>query len=121
MAYDSVRIDPDAAGAALRSWQAAVALLERVVQVRAVAIEDAEAARPWGGDNGGPVFADVYREGASPSRDAVQAMARRLEDLGVHVETALQASLASDETQAAALAPAQATLDATVRSAPDLR
>lgn len=112
MAYDSVRVEPDAAGAALRSWQAAVDQVQRLVQLRAAAIEDAEAARPWGTDNGGPLFADVYREGAAPSRDAVQALARRLEDLGVRVETALQSSLASDEAQAAALAPAQATLDA---------
>jgi multidrug resistance efflux pump len=112
MAYDSVHVDPDAAGAALRSWQAAVQQLERVLQSRAAAIEDAEASRPWGGDNGGPLFADVYRQGAVPSRDAVQAMTRRLVELGMQVGTAIQASLASDEAQAAALAPAQARLDA---------
>ncbi len=47
-----------------------------------------------------------------PSWDAVRAMTRRLDELGVQVGTAIQASLASDEAQAAALAPAQAGLDA---------
>ena len=112
---------PGAAGTALRSWHVAVQVLQRTVQQRVAAIEDAEAARPWGSDNGGPVFADVYREGAVPSCDAVRAVARRLEDLGDRVETAIHASLVGDEAQASPLALAQAALDAAGRSTPDLR
>lgn len=111
MSYDSVRIDPDAAGAALRAWQASAGELRRTVKLHSDAIEAAEGARPWGGDASGQQFGTSYLEGAEPSRTAAASVADQFEEVGQSVETAVQASLASDEEQAAALAPAQDTLD----------
>jgi hypothetical protein len=111
MSSDSVRIDPDAAGAALRAWQASVDELRSAVRRRSTAIGAAEAARPWGGDAGGQQFGTSYAEGADPSRAAVVATVDQLEDLGRSVGSAVQASVESDEQQAAALQPAQDALD----------
>ncbi|SDO98034.1 hypothetical protein SAMN05660199_02917 [Klenkia soli] len=110
MAYESVHIDPEAADAALRNWQASVEALRQTVTQRSTAIEAAEAAQPWGGDADGRRFGGVYAEGATPSRSAAHSVASRFENLGTTVRTAVQASLASDEVQAAALAPAQQAL-----------
>ena len=111
MAYESVRIDLDGAEAALQNWQASVEELRRTVTQRSTAIEAAEGTQPWGGDAGGRRFGAVYAEGATPSRTAAHSVATRFETLGASVRTAVQASLASDEVQAAALAPAQDALD----------
>ncbi|MEI4272835.1 hypothetical protein TEK04_13985 [Klenkia sp. LSe6-5] len=111
MSYDSVRIDPDAAGAALRAWQASADELRRTVTQRSRAIEAAEGARPWGDDASGQQFGPSYLEGAGPARVAAAALADQCDELGGTVQTAVQASLASDEEQAATLAPVQATVD----------
>ena len=111
MTYDSVRIDAAAADAALRAWQASVEALRGVVLQRSRSIEAAEAARPWGGDACGRQFGTSYADGAAPSRAAVSATARQLEELGHSSGTAVQASLASDDEQAVALRPAQDALD----------
>lgn len=111
MAHSSVRIDSEVAEAALQNWQAAVEALRRTVAERGRAIGAAESVGPWGGDAYGRQFGGVYAEGAAPSRTATESVTARLEALGASVRTAVRASLDSDEVQAAALAPAQATLD----------
>ena len=111
MTYDSVRIDPEAADAALRAWQASVEALRGTVLQRSRAIEAAEAAQPWGGDSSGRQFGSTYADGALPSRTAMSSTAGQLDSLGQQVRTVVQASLASDDEQAAALQPAQDVLD----------
>lgn len=111
MTYESVSIDPAAADAALRAWQASVEALRSTVVQRSRAIEAAETARPWGGDSSGQQFGSTYADGALPSRTAVSATAGQLDNLGQQVRTAVLASLASDDEQAAALQPAQDALD----------
>ncbi|SCX40182.1 hypothetical protein SAMN03159343_0902 [Klenkia marina] len=111
MSYDSVRIDPDAAAAALQAWQASAAQLRQTVMQCSGAIEAAEGAQPWGGDSSGREFGTTYLEGAEPSRGAVSSLAGQFEEVGQQVETAVQASLASDGEQASSLASTQGTLD----------
>lgn len=111
MTDESVSIDPGAVEAALRAWQASVEALRSTVGQHSLAIEAVEAARPWGGDSSGEQFGTSYADGATPSRAAVSSTTGQLDALGQQARTAVAASLASDDDQAAALRPAQDALD----------
>jgi hypothetical protein len=103
MAYDEVFIDPPVAASGLLAWESSAQLLTTAVQARISAIESGQAAKPWGSDSGGPEFEAAYLEGAQPSLDAVSGTTDQITRLGQQAHQAVDASLASDAEQAAAV------------------
>ncbi|SDP52482.1 hypothetical protein SAMN05660199_04132 [Klenkia soli] len=103
MAHDEVHIDPPVAASGLLAWESSAQILSTAVQARVAAIRSAESAKPWGSDSGGPEFETVYTKGSGPSLDALSGTTDHITRLGQQAHQAVDASLASDDEQAAAV------------------
>ncbi|CAB4928434.1 MAG: hypothetical protein F2825_09525 [Actinobacteria bacterium] len=103
MAYDEVFIDPPVAASGLLAWESSAQLLSSAVQARITAIESGQRSKPWGSDSGGPEFEAAYLEGADPSLGSISGTVEQITRLGQQAHQAVDASLASDAEQAAAV------------------
>lgn len=103
MAHDEVYVDPPVAASGLLAWESSAQILSTAVGDRVRAIRSAEAAKPWGSDSGGPEFETVYTQGSAPSLAALSGTTEHIVRLGQQAHQAVDASLASDDEQAAAV------------------
>lgn len=103
---DSVHIDPAVAAGGIQAWEAADSSLDGMVTSTLSTIEGLEAGSPWGSDAAGAQFAADYPASSAAVAQAIRDVGTRLHEIGSGARTAIGASLASDEEQAA---PVRAT------------
>lgn len=99
MAEDEVWIDPQTAANGIAQWDAAAGDAESHWSTQTGAAS--AMGSPWGADEAGATFAGQYGGTELLTNPDVAAVFAKLVETGGNVRTAVSASLASDDVQAA--------------------
>lgn len=98
MTNDHVWIDPQQASNGIAQWDAAAEATQEHWSTQTASASG--MGSPWGADEAGATFAEQYGGTQLLSNPDVAALFEKLVETGTNVRTAINASLASDETQA---------------------